>query len=123
MSKIIPTNRFKKQRKKVIKNPRWHNIFYGEVPFSDDHSSPWEYVIQCFLNDEKIPAYFYEHRINLTTNQQKNIKKRLGPTTDIEIRGLDRHLDGHNGDHILLYIRTNQKIVYLVGIGTHSDLF
>lgn len=123
MSKIIPTNHFKKQRKKVKKNPRWHSIFHGEVPFPDDHRSPWKYVISRFLNDEPIPDYFYEHSITLTAQQKSQIKNRLGSLSQVEIKGLDLHFDGHNGDHLLLYIRTNQEIVYLVGIGTHSDLF
>lgn len=123
MSKVIPTNYFKKQRKKVKKNPRWHSIFHGAVPFPDDHRSPWEYVINCFLNDEPIPDYFYEHSITLTAQQKSQIKNRLGSLSQVEIKGLDLHFDGHNGDHLLLYIRTNQEIVYLVGIGTHSDLF
>ena len=123
MSKIITTNHFKKQRKKVKKNPRWHSIFHGEVPFPDYHRSPWEYVINCFLNDEPIPDYFYEHSITLTAQQKSQIKNRLGSLSQVEIKGLDLHFDGHNGDHLLLYIRTNQEIVYLVGIGTHSDLF
>ena len=123
MSKVIPTNHFKKQRKKVKKNPRWHSIFHGEVPFPDDHRSPWEYVINCFLNDKPIPDYFYEHSITLTAQQKSQIKNRLVSLIHFEIKGLDLHFDGHNGDHLLLYIRTNQEIVYLVGIGTHSDLF
>ena len=123
MSKVIPTNHFKKQRKKVKKNPRWHSIFHGEVPFPDDHRSPWEYVINCFLNDEPIPDYFYEHSVTLTAQQKSQIKNRLVSLSQVEIKGLDLHFDGHNGYHLLLYIRTNQEIVYLVGIGTHSDLF
>ena len=123
MSKVIPTNHFKKQRKKVKKNPRWHSIFHGEVPFPDDHRSPWEYVINCFLNDEPIPDYFYEHSITLTAQQKSQIKNRLGSLSHVEIKGLDLHFDGNNGDNLLEYIRTNQGIVYLVGIGTHSDLF
>lgn len=123
MSKVIPTNYFKKQRKKVKKNPRWHSIFHGEVPFPDDHRSPWEYVINYFLNDEPIPDYFYEHSITLTAQQKSQIKNRLVSLSQVEIKGLDLHFDGHNGYHLLLYIRTNQEIVYLVGIGTHSDLF
>ena len=80
-------------------------------------------VINCFLNDEPIPDYFYEHSITLTAQQKSQIKNRLGSLSQVEIKGLDLHFDGHNGDHLLLYIRTNQEIVYLVGIGTHSDLF
>lgn len=123
MSKVVPTNRFKKQYKKVKKNSRWHNIFHGEVPFEEDHRSPWEYVINCFLTDKKIPEYFYEHPITLTKQQRQEIKKRLGSLNKLEIKGLDLHFDGHNGDHLLLFIRTNQNIVYLTGIGTHSELF
>ena len=123
MSKIIPTGRFKKQRKKVKKNPRWHNIFYGEVPFENDHRSHWKYVIEWFLNDQESPDYFYEHPINLTKQQRQELKNRFGSLADLKIRGLDLHFDGHNGDHLLLYIRTNKDMIYLTGIGTHSDLF
>lgn len=41
----------------------------------------------------------------------------------LKIKGLDLHFDGHNGDHLLLFIRTNQNIIYLTGRGTHSELF
>lgn len=123
MNKIVPTGRFKKQRKKVKKNPRWHNIFYGEVPFENDHRSPWKYVIDCFLNGQQIPDYFYEHPITLTKKQRQEIRRRFGSLEELEIQGLDLHFDGHNGDHLLLYIRTSKHIIYLTGIGTHSDLF
>ncbi|WP_432775602.1 replication associated protein (plasmid) [Limosilactobacillus reuteri] len=96
MSKVIPTNHFKKQRKKVKKNPRWHSIFHGEVPFPDDHRSPWEYVINCFLNDKPIPDYFYEHSITLTAQQKSQIKNRLGSLSQVEIKGLDLHFDGRS---------------------------
>lgn len=123
MSSIIPTNHFKKQHKKVKKNPRWHAIFEGKVPFDRDDRSPWEYVIDCLLDDQPIPKYFYEHSITLTNQQRQNIKRRLGSLINLDIKGLDLHFDGHNGDHLLLYVRTNQDIIYLIGIGTHSDLF
>lgn len=80
-------------------------------------------LLYCFLNDDKIPEYFYEHPITLTVKQKKEIKNRLGSINKLEIKGLDLHFDGHNGDHLLLYVKTNQNIIYLVGIGTHSDLF
>ena len=54
MSKVVPTNKFKKQRKKVKKDARWNRIFNGKVPFENDDRSPWEYVIDCFINDEPI---------------------------------------------------------------------
>ena len=37
--------------------------FLWKVHSPDDHRSPWEYIINCFLNDDKIPEYFYEHPI------------------------------------------------------------
>lgn len=123
MSKVIPTTRFKKHYKKVKKNSRWKNIFSGKVPFKDDNRSPWKFVMDCFFNDEKIPDYFYEHPITLTKQQAQEIKKKLGSLKNIKIRGLDLHFDGHNGDHLLLYVKTNKNIIYLIDIGTHSDLF
>lgn len=124
MSKVIPINKFKKQYKKVKKNPRWNNIFNGKVPFKNDNRSPWRYIIDCFLADEKIPDYFYEHPITLSQNQKKQIKARLNSSAKaVSILALDLHFDGHNGDHLLLYVKTKQNVIYLVGIGTHSELF
>ncbi|MCH3904306.1 MAG: replication associated protein [Lactobacillus sp.] len=123
MSKVIPTNHFKKQYKKVKKDSRWLPIFKGTVPFDDKRRSPWEYIIECFLEDKEIPKCFYEHPITLIKLQKQEIKRRLGTSIDIQIRGLDLHLDGHNGDHLLLYIKTNKGVLYLTGIGTHSELF
>lgn len=123
MSKVIPTTRFKRHYKKVKKNSRWKNIFSGKVPFKNDNRSPWKFVMDCFLNDEKIPDYFYEHPITLTKQQAQEIKKKLGSLKNIKIRGLDLHFDGHNGDHLLLYVKTNKNIIYLIDVGTHSDLF
>lgn len=123
MSRIIPISAFKKQLKKVKKNPRWNPIFNGQVPFPNDNRSPWKYVMDHFLSDEPLDEYFYEHSITLTNQQLKNIKRRLGNMKDIQILGLDLHFDGHNGDHLLLYVRTNQNIIYLTAIGSHSDVF
>lgn len=126
MSKLFYTHHFKKQYKKVRKNQRWLPIFQGPVPFEKDERSPWHYVIDCFVNDQPVPSYFYEHPITLTRKQQQQLRARLsqhGFSGDFSIRGLDLHFDGHNGDHLLLYICTNSDIIYLIGIGTHSDLF
>ena len=123
MSKILPTSKFKRQYKRVRKDTRWNRIFNGTVPFEDSRLSPWQYIINCFLEDLEIPKYFYEHPITLTTQQKKEIKQRLGEQQKISIRGLDLHFDGHNGDHLLIYVRTDADMVYLIGIGTHSDLF
>lgn len=123
MSKVFPTSRFKKQYKKVKKDSRWNGIFNGKVPFMDDNRSAWEYIMDCFINNKKIPKYFYEHPITLSQQQKSIIKQRLNGMDKVEIRGLDLHFDGHNGDHLLLYVKTNQNVIYLIGIGTHSDLF
>lgn len=129
MNKIIPTNKFKKQRKKVKKDARWSRIFNGKVPFENDDRSPWKYVIDCFMNDEVIDEYFYEHPITLTAKEKAEIKRRLGRDASVDLRSikeinaLDLHFDGHNGDHLLLYVRTRYHIIYLIGIGTHSELF
>lgn len=123
MSKIYPTGKFKKHLKKVRKNPRWNDIFKGSLPFDKNERSPWKFIMDCFLNDEKIPDYFYEHPLVLTKKQKQSIKNRLGHSSTVKIMGLDLHFDGHNGDHLLIYIRTNQQAIYLVDIGSHSDLF
>jgi probable replication associated protein len=123
MSKVIPTSRFKKQYKKVKRNSHWNKAFNGKVPFEGDNRSPWDYVIDCFLNDEEIPEYFYEHPITLTKQQRQEIKNRFNDSLNLEIEGLDLHFDGHNGDHLLIYVRTSKKIIYLTRIGTHSDIF
>lgn len=122
MSEVAFTAEFKRNYKKVKKNHRWNLIFNGEVPFEDEkHRSPWDYVMDCFYNDRSIPKYFYEHNITLTQTKVKQIKKRL-INKNITIQGLDLHFDGHNGDHLLLYARTPHTI-YLINIGSHSDLF
>lgn len=122
MSDVLFTSAFKKSYKKIKKNPRWKPIFKGEVPFEDKlHRSPWDYVLDCFYDDIPIPEYFYEHNITLTAKKVKEIKQRLN-NKNIEVQGLDLHFDGHNGDHLLIYARTMER-VYLVDIGTHSDLF
>lgn|SRR5699024_7870551 len=121
MSEVIPTSSFKKQFKKVKNNPRWKKIFNGNLPFSN--KSSWDYVISFFLNDTELPGYFYEHKITLTKQVKKQIKQRL-KNENIEVAGLDLHFDGHNGDHLLIYCRIpEEKLVYLLAIGTHSELF
>lgn len=55
----------------------------------------------------------------------KKIKRRLPEDLlNIEIELMDLHFNGHNGDHLLIYLKIAEtKIVYLIAIGTHSDLF
>ena len=112
MSEIKFTNTFKKQYKKVKKNPRWKPIFLGTTPFKENNCSPWDYVMNCFLKDLPVPKYFYEHSITLPKSKIKEIKQRVGNTCGVKIEALDLHFDGHNGDHLLIYAKTNQQIIY-----------
>ena len=51
----------------------------------------------------------------------QQLKKRV-PGQNIKFKVLELHFDGHNGDHLLVYAQILDQ-VYLVAIGTHSDLF
>lgn len=116
---VIATHRFKKHFKKVSKNPRWQTIFNeGATSFQ----SPWEFVIQCFITGEKIPAYYYVHEIVISKEILQGLRRQY-PQGHLTTRVLELHLDGHNGDHLLMYVRVeSEKIVCLLDIGTHSDL-
>lgn len=121
MSKITPTTQFKRQYKVVKKNPRWRPIFNGKVPFDAEARSPWDYIIDCFLTNKSVPEYFYAHPLNLPKKVIQQLKKRV-PGQDVKFKVLELHFDGHNGDHLLVYAQILDQ-VYLVAIGTHSDLF
>lgn len=59
--------------------------------------------------------------MNLTLIHQ--LKTRISENHS-KIRVMELHLDGHRGDHLLVYAKTpTQNAVYLIDIGTHSDLF
>ncbi|WP_171770531.1 hypothetical protein [Oenococcus oeni] len=51
----------------------------------------------------------------------QKLKKRV-TGQDAKFKILELHFDGHNGDHLLVYAQIVDR-VYLVSIGTHSDLF
>ncbi|MDN6900668.1 replication associated protein [Oenococcus sicerae] len=121
MSKITPTSQFKSQYKIVKKNARWRPIFNGKVSFDPEAASPWDYIIDCFLTDKTIPEYFYVHPLHLPNKVIQQLKKRV-PGQDVTFKILELHFDGHNGDHLLVYAQIVDQ-VYLVSIGTHSDLF
>lgn len=108
MSDVIRTSHFKSQFKKVKKDPRWRPIFQQPLRIMpSENRSPWQSILDCFFDDTPIPAYFYSHSITLSTEQRQIIKHRLNLqlSHDIEIKGLDLHFDGHNGDHLLIYAR------------------
>lgn len=114
------TSQFKKQYKKVKKDPRWQPIFNHHVSFANDQRSPWKYVLDCLIEEQTIPNYFYEHQLILPKSEQQ-IKQRL-KNKHLEIHILELHFDGHNGDHLLIYGKT-QEAIYLLAIGTHNNLF
>ena len=123
MSDIKTTASFKRQYKRVRKDKSWRIVFNGTVPLKDAKGrSPWQYIVDCFINDKKIPKYFYPHNIILSTKQIQQIKQRLGKT-HVNVQGMDLHFDGHSGDHLLVYARTDAGLVYFIGIGSHSQLF
>lgn len=83
--------------------------------------SPWEFITQCLIEDNTIPDYFYPHTLEGLKYLKKQIKQQLNyAKTTVNI--LELHFDGHSGDHLLVYVSTD-KTVFLVGIGTHSELF
>ena len=124
MDKTIKyTKVFKKQLKKRRQDPKWHSVFKGSLPQELDNQerSPWEFIIQCLIEDNKIPNYFYPHALENLINIKQQIKKQLSDKRATVII-LELHFDGHSGDHLLVYAPT-QETVFLIGIGTHSELF
>jgi mRNA-degrading endonuclease YafQ of YafQ-DinJ toxin-antitoxin module len=117
---IKRTTKFKKQYKKIRYNPKWKLIF-SKGTMADPERSPFEYIVGCLLNEIQIPKYYYAHPINLSKDQMKSLKSRAG-VPEKSIKVLELHFDGHNGNHLLVYCDL-KDVVYLVAIGTHSDLF
>lgn len=124
MTKSIKfTKAFKKQFKKRTQDPKWRSVFKGSLPqeLGDQKRSPWEFIIQCLIEDRTIPDYFYPHALEGLKGLQKQIKRQLNDAK-MTVIILELHFDGHNGDHLLVYVPTD-KIVFLAGIGTHGELF
>lgn len=116
--KVKYGSQFKKDIKKVRKNSKRNKVFNKPLHFSD--LSPWEYIIRKFIDDEPIPDYFYAHPITLSRKDIQNIRSAIGK--DMDIKAMDLHFDGRTGDCLLLYA-TNKEYVYLLRIGSHSELF
>ena len=124
MAKVIKyTKAFKKRFKKRRQDPKWRSIFKSSLPqeFDDQKRSPWKYIIQCLIEDKTIPDYFYPHALEGLKDLKKQIKRQLNDA-NMTIIILELYFDGHNGDHLLVYVPTD-KTVFLAGIGTHSELF
>jgi len=120
--KIYFTANFKRQYKKARKNPRWRPIFEGQVPFDEKKRSPWSYIRDSFVNRVPLPAYFYVHSLHVPRELTQRLKRDLGLDSRAVIRVLELHLDGHNGDHLLVYYDDEQRTTY-IALGTHSELF
>jgi len=118
---LIYASQFKTQFKHVRKDPRWQPIFHGTVPFDEQKRSPWDYVIDCFMQRQPLPDYFYAHPLHVSKTLAKQIKQHLS-LKHISIQILELHFDGHNGNHLLVYY-DDDSLTYLVAIGTHSSLF
>lgn len=59
----VPLKRcIRRSRRTLVGN----QIFNGQVPFEHDERSPWDYVVDHFLQDLPLPDYFYEHPITLS---------------------------------------------------------
>lgn len=124
MAKIISyTHRFQKQYRKKIRDPRWKHIFETQLPPEIDSSkrTPFDFITDCLINDDPIPRYFYPHALNGVSNIVQQIKRQLSDPSVTAIV-LELHFDGHNGDHLLVYVPTDE-VVFFVSIGTHSELF
>lgn len=116
------TSGFKKSYKRVKRSPRWQPIFKKPSAYEGTELTSWRFVLECFENNTPIPKYFYEHQLTPPKALVKQLKQAT--KNPVEIHVLDLHLDGHNGDHLLIYSRNaTDRIVTLINIGTHSDIF
>lgn len=122
-NQLFPTSNFKKHFKKVKRDSRWRPIFAKPSQYSGTSLPPWEFIRDCLITGEPIPDYFYAHPLTIPKKLQQQIKAAVNHQS-IEIKVLDLHFDGHNGDHLLVYcVVSEAQTVVLIDIGTHSDLF
>lgn len=123
MNEIAFTSEFKRQYKKVSRGAQWRKVFNRTLPKEIDaeERTPWEYIKNCFTNNEPIDDYFYPHRIETDKHAAKLLKNVEAQTglKDLKVSWL--HFDGHNGNHLLEYVVT-PSLIYLSRIGTHNDL-
>ena len=117
MARVIKyTKAFKKQFKKRRQDPKWRSIFKSSLPqeLDDQKRSPWKYIIQCLclIEDKTIPDYFYPHALEGLKDLKKQIKRQLNDA-NMTIIILELHFDGHNGDHLLVYVPTDKTVCLL----------
>lgn len=117
------THHFRKQYRKKFNDPKWNNVFFGKLPteIDDLNRAPIRFIEDCLINDDPIPKYFYPHLLNGVSDIKQQIKRQLSDSS-VTVVVVELHFDGHNGDHLLVYVSTTET-VFLVNIGTHSELF
>lgn len=120
--KIYFTANFKRQYKKVRKNRRWQPMFDGVVPLEGQNRSAWDYILDSFEKRIPLPDYFYVHPLHVPKDLIQRLKRDFGLNHHATIKILELHMDGHNGNHLLVYY-DNEQFTVLLAIGTHSDLF
>ncbi|WP_373301268.1 hypothetical protein [Levilactobacillus andaensis] len=75
------------------------------------------------LDEQRIPRYFYAHAIHANTKLIHSLNAKY-PQEDLHLSVMELHFDGHNGDHLLVFIKIPSKHeVYLIDIGSHAEIF
>ncbi|AKP65190.1 hypothetical protein [Levilactobacillus koreensis] len=79
--------------------------------------------MSLFLDEQHIPSYFYEHAVHANSQLIHRLNVKY-PQENLRLSVMELHFDGHNGDHLLVYIKVPSKHeVYLIDIGSHAEIF
>ncbi|RMC26305.1 MULTISPECIES: hypothetical protein [unclassified Lactobacillus] len=105
-------------------DPNWNDVFKEQLleEIDSERHTAWKYIVNQLIEGKRIPSYFKPHPLHAKLKLIKQIKKGLGNPQGMIIKIIDIHLNGQTGDHLLIYSQS-KTIVYLVAIGTHSELF
>ncbi|RMC50933.1 replication associated protein [Lactobacillus sp. ESL0228] len=105
-------------------DPNWNNVFkkHFSEGIDSERSPAWKYIVDQLIEGKRIPSYFKPHLLHAKLKLIKQIKKGLGNPAGTPIKIIDIHLNGQTGNHLLIYSQS-KTVVYLVAIGTHSELF
>ncbi|KRL20327.1 hypothetical protein [Lentilactobacillus kisonensis] len=107
------TKQFKKQFRKRKQDPKWYPIFHNPLPEAIDPRgrTPWEFIIACLINDDPIPDYFYVHALEGLSDLKHQIKRQLN-NPQLTIIILELHFDSHSGDHLLVFVPTEEIVFF-----------
>lgn len=120
--KVTYTRIFKKSFKKIKRDKKWNFIFEDKINLNGIKSTRWKYILKyCFFEGNKIPKYFNNHQIHITKDTKRMLSKRLRMLPN-DINCLELHLNGQNGDCLLVYSKNDDEVV-LINIGTHNQVF